>query len=63
MRCVEGAFAGFAATVHLRAGQGEIEQVGGEAPPGFGIGGAQAAVMGFGDGNDVFDIGLEGGPE
>ena len=44
--------------VHTGAGQGEVEQVVGEGAPGVAAGGAEAAVVRFAAGDDVFDVRL-----
>jgi len=54
-------FATATATVHFRRCEGEIEQVRREAPASVRAGGAEAAVVGFGKGDDVVDVGLAGG--
>ena len=58
---IEGAFSAASASVHLGRSQGQVEQVGSEAPPKIGAGCAEPAVMSLGDGNDVLDIGLSRG--
>ena len=50
-------------SVHAGAGQGEIEQVAAESLPGGAVHGAQAAVMRFAAGDDVFYVGLAGAGE
>ena len=55
---VQAAFAGNAAAVHRRRRKGEIERVGGEAPAGCSVGGAEAAVMRLGEGDDMFNVRL-----
>ena len=45
------------------AGQGEIEQVAAEGPPGGAVGGAQAAVMRLAARHDMFDVRLAGAGE
>ena len=49
--------------VEGRAGQGEVEQVVGERPPGGVVGSAEAAVVGLAAGDDVFYVGLAGAGE
>ena len=53
-----GAFAGPSAAVHFRGCQGQVEQVRGEPAARRGGGGAEAAVEGLGDSDDVFNVGL-----
>ena len=43
-------------SVHTGAGQGEVKQVASECAPGVVVGGAEAAVVGFAAGDDVFDV-------
>ena len=52
------ALAAPATAVHVRRDEGEIEKVGREAPVDGGAGGAEAAVVGLRDGDDVLDIRL-----
>ena len=54
---VLGAFVGPSAAVHPRGRQGEVEQVRGEPATRRCVGRAQAAIVGLGDGDDVFDVG------
>ena len=60
---VVGRFAGAAAAVYRGRGEGQVERVGGEAPAGRPVGGAETAVMRLGDGDDMFDVGLSGARE
>ena len=43
-------------SVHAGAGQGEVEQIASECAPGVAVGGAEAAVVAFAAGDDVFDV-------
>jgi len=51
------------AAVNARGGQREVERVGGEVPADGRAGGAEAAIMGLRQGDDVIDVGLPGARE
>ena len=57
---VEVAFASASAPAYPGHGQGEVQQVGGEAPPECGACSAETAGMGVGGGDDVLDVGFAG---
>ena len=54
-RRVVGALAAGAAAVHHGGREGEVDEIGGETAALGGRGGAETAVMGFGDGDNVLD--------
>ena len=53
-----GVTGAFLSTIHPRTGQGQIQEVRGEAPARLGRGGTQPAVMRFRPRDDVLDVGL-----
>ena len=55
---VEAALPAAAAPVDLGRSESEVEEVAGEPDTGGGVGAAKAAVVRFGDRDDVFDIGF-----
>ena len=56
---VVAAFASVSAAVHLRSGEGQVQQILGKASTGCRFGRAKPAVMRLGCGDDVFYIGLK----
>ena len=53
-------FGDFLVAVELGGGEGEVEGVAGEGEAGEDVGGAEAAVVGFAAGDDVFDVDIVG---